>query len=53
MGGYRGIYHEGWYAATTPPIAPWSPVLGVTLPDVVSGYKWELYDLSKDYLAGQ
>ncbi|MFN4144108.1 sulfatase-like hydrolase/transferase, partial [Aestuariivirga sp.] len=49
MGGYRGIYHEGWYAATTPPIAPWSPVLGVTLPDVVDGYKWELYDLSKDY----
>jgi arylsulfatase len=49
MGGNRGIYHEGWYAATTPPIAPWSPVLGVTLPDVVTGYKWELYDLSKDF----
>ena len=49
MGGYRGIYHDGWYAATTPPIAPWSPVLGVTLPDVLTGYKWELYDLTKDY----
>jgi len=49
MLGYRGIYHEGWYAATTPPIAPWSPVLGVTLPDVATGYTWELYDLSKDY----
>ncbi len=49
MLGYRGIYHDGWYAATTPPIAPWSPVLGVTLPDVVTGYQWELYDLSKDY----
>jgi arylsulfatase len=49
MGGYRGIYHEGWYAATTPPITPWSPVLGVTLPDVVDGYKWELYDLTKDF----
>ena len=49
MGGYRGIYHDGWYAATTPPITPWSPVLDVTLPDVATGYKWELYDLSKDY----
>lgn len=49
MLGHRGIYHEGWYAATTPPISPWSPVLGVTLPDVVTGYNWELYDLSKDY----
>jgi arylsulfatase len=49
MLGYRGIYHEGWYAATTPPITPWSPVLGVTLPDVVTGYDWELYDLTKDY----
>ena len=33
MGGYRGIYKDGWYACTTPPITPWSPVLGVTLPD--------------------
>ena len=49
MGGYRGIYHDGWYAATTPPITPWSPVLGVTLPDVLNGYTWELYDLTKDY----
>ena len=49
MGGYRGIYHDGWYAATTPPITPWSPVLGVELPDVVTGYSWELYDLSKDF----
>jgi arylsulfatase len=49
MGGYRGIYHDGWYAATTPPITPWSPVLGVTLPDIATGYTWELYDLRKDY----
>ena len=49
MGGYRGIYHDGWYAATTPPITPWSPVLGVKLPDVVTGYNWELYDLRKDF----
>ena len=49
MGGYRGIYHEGWYAATTPPISPWSPVLNMKLPDVLSGYKWELYKLTDDY----
>lgn len=49
MGGHRGLYHDGWYAATTPPIAPWKPVLGVPLPDVISGYKWELYDLRNDY----
>jgi arylsulfatase len=49
MGGYRGIYDNGWYAATTPPISPWSPVPGVTLPDVLTGYKWELYNLTEDY----
>ena len=49
MVGYRGIYHEGWYACTTPPIAPWKPVLGVTLPDVLTGYQWELYNLTDDY----
>ncbi len=48
MGGYRGIYHGGWYANTEPPIAPWSPVLGVKLPDPTQ-YKWELYNLSDDY----
>src|SRR5262249_37619710 len=46
MGGYRGIFHNGWYACTTPPFAPWSPVLGVRLPDVVTGYRWELYNLT-------
>jgi arylsulfatase len=49
MGGYRGIYRDGWYAATTPPFAPWSPVIGVTLPDPLTGYKWELYNLAEDY----
>jgi len=48
MGGYRGIYYEGWYANTEVPFAPWSPVLGVKLPDPLS-YKWELYNLNEDY----
>jgi arylsulfatase len=42
----RGIYHEGWYANTTPPVGPW--VLNAPMPDV-NDYKWELYDLTKDY----
>jgi arylsulfatase A-like enzyme len=45
----RGIYHDGWYANTTPPVPPW--LLGtVKLPeDVVNGYKWELYNLAEDF----
>jgi arylsulfatase len=45
----RAIYHDGWIACTTPPAAPW--LLGtVKLPeDVVNGYQWELYNISKDY----
>jgi arylsulfatase len=42
----RGIYHEGWYANTTPPVAPW--VLNAPMPDV-NAYKWELYNLNDDY----
>ncbi len=44
----RGIYHEGWYACTTPPAPPW--LMGTAkLPDVLNGYKWELYNLGEDY----
>jgi arylsulfatase len=42
----RGIYHEGWYACTTPPAPPWT--LDVPMPDV-DKYKWELYNLADDY----
>jgi arylsulfatase A-like enzyme len=42
----RGIYNEGWYANTTPPVAPW--ILNASMPDV-SAYKWELYNLDADY----
>ena len=48
MFGNRGIYHDGWYANTRPISPPWK--LAVTLPtDVMNGYKWELYDLTKDW----
>ncbi|MFO0815783.1 MAG: sulfatase-like hydrolase/transferase [Gemmatales bacterium] len=45
----RGLYHDGWYACTSPPAPPW--LLGtVKLPeDVVNGYKWELYNLKEDF----
>jgi arylsulfatase A-like enzyme len=46
MMGNRGIYHDGWFASTTPPHGPW--ILGVDMPDVNS-YKWELYDIRNDY----
>src|SRR3984893_17672091 len=41
----RAIYNDGWVAATTPPLAPWS--VGKTIP--VDDYKWELYDVTKDF----
>jgi arylsulfatase len=43
----RGIYHDGWYACTTPPQPPW--IRGGKMPDVVNGYKWELYNIKEDY----
>jgi arylsulfatase len=46
MSSNRGIYHEGWYANTTPPIPPWE-LKPPTLP--ISEYKWELYNLKEDY----
>jgi len=43
----RGIYHEGWYACTTPPAAPW--LMGtIKLPEI-SDYKWELYNITEDF----
>ena len=48
MFGNRGIYHDGWYACTTPPLPPWGMGQG-KFPDVVNGYKWELYNLQEDF----
>jgi arylsulfatase A-like enzyme len=42
----RGIYHDDWYACTTPPVPPW--VLNSKMPDI-NDYKWELYNLTEDY----
>ncbi len=48
MFGNRAIYHDGWYACTTPPSPPW--LMGTSaMPDVLNGYKWELYNLTEDF----
>jgi arylsulfatase len=48
MFGNRAIYHDGWIAATPPPQPPW--LLGTAkMPEVLNGYKWELYNIAEDY----
>jgi len=42
----RGIYKDGWYANTVPPVPPW--VLNAPMPSPTD-YKWELYNLTEDY----
>jgi arylsulfatase len=42
----RGIFKDGWYANTTPPVPPW--VLNAPMPSP-KDYKWELYNLTEDY----
>lgn len=46
MLGNRGVYHNGWIACTTPASPPWDPKTVDV--DPITGYKWELYDVSKD-----
>jgi arylsulfatase A-like enzyme len=43
----RGIYHNGWYACTTPPQPPW--LMGKAAMPAIADYKWELYNLTDDY----
>ena len=43
----RGIYKDGWYAATTPPVPPW--LLGTKQLPLVEQYKWELYNIAEDF----
>ena len=45
--GNRAIYDNGWIAATTPAGPPWSSEIPDV--DVIDGYKWELYDIDKDF----
>jgi len=47
MLGNRAIYHDGWVAATTPATLPWE-LSTKTPPDVITGYNWELYNVTDD-----
>ena len=47
MLGNRAIYHDGWIAATTPVTIPWE-LNTAPPPDVITGYKWELYNIKED-----
>jgi len=47
MLGNRAIYHDGWVAATTPATLPWE-LSSAAPPDVITGYKWELYHVAED-----
>jgi len=47
--GSRGIYHEGWFAGTFGPRAPWSTDMTGIFNWEPETDEWELYDLTKDY----
>jgi arylsulfatase A-like enzyme len=48
MFGNRALYHDGWVATTVPPQPPW--LMGTAkMPDIMTGYKWELYNIAEDY----
>ncbi len=48
MFGNRALYHDGWIATTVPPQPPC--LMGtVKMPDVLTGYKWELYNIVDDF----
>jgi arylsulfatase len=46
MFGNRAIYNDGWVAATTPPVLPWTTA-GKVPP--VEDYQWELYNVEQDF----
>jgi arylsulfatase len=47
MLGNRAIYYDGWVACTTPATLPWE-LNTAPPPDVMTGYKWELYNVKED-----
>ena len=48
MFGNRAFYRDGWIAATVPPQPPW--LMGTAkMPDMMTGYKWELYNITNDF----
>jgi arylsulfatase len=48
MFGVQGLYNDGWMLSAVPMRAPWE-VLGKTILDPASAYKFELYDIRHDW----
>jgi arylsulfatase A-like enzyme len=48
MMGVRGLYNDGWMLSTVPIRPPWE-LLGKAITDPANAYKWELYNVSKDW----
>ncbi len=46
MFGNRGIYHDGWFAGTTPLLFAWEPEPKGLTP---SSFTWELYNIDEDF----
>ena len=49
MFGSRAVYHDGWIASAPPIIAPWALTLKPPPADVMNSFKWQLYDLGRDW----
>jgi len=47
--GSRGVYHDGWFAGTFGPRAPWSTDLSGVANMQPEKDVWELYNLDEDY----
>ncbi len=47
--GSRGVYHDGWFAGTFGPKAPWSMDISGLMNWEPEQEVWELYNLNEDY----
>lgn len=48
MLGVHGLYHDGWMLSAVPKRPPWE-MLGVNIPNPASAFKFELYNVAKDW----
>ena len=48
MMGLQGLYSDGWMLSAVPIRAPWE-LLGAAVSDPASAFKFELYDITKDW----
>ena len=48
MFGVQGLYNDGWMLSAVPKRPPWE-LLGKAIEDPASAFKFELYDVKKDW----